>query len=120
MYIVLNTTMDNIKTHAAFLRSIATTKQSNKGKDIIKSAKPKQLDVLCEILLNILRGTIELTDGLKKKAAYYKTVLRRIVKRCLKKVLRKKLFIKYFNIIKRLIAAALPVIGITLSVLQFV
>ena len=70
MYIVLNTTMDNIKTDAAFLRSIATTKQSNKGKDIIKSAKPKQLDVLCEILWNIFRGTIELTDGTNTNKLY--------------------------------------------------
>jgi hypothetical protein len=111
--------MESVKTHKVFLQRLATPASSKTGKDIIQRAKPKELDAVCEILLNILRGTFDIADKLKKKAVKYKTVLRKLAKRCLKRTLRKELFIKYFTIVKRLIVAALPIIGITLSALQF-
>ena len=111
--------MENVRRHKAFLVAVATTQRPKDGRELIKSAKLKQLDAVCEILLNIVRGSVVLTDNLKRKAATYKTILRKLVKRCLKKVVRKQLFLKYFTIVRRLIVAALPVIGITLSALQF-
>jgi len=111
--------MDNVKDHSIFLHNFTSTTSSKTCREIIKSAKPKQLDAICEILLNILRGTVDVADKLKHHAKKYKTVLRKLVKRCLKKTLRKKLFLKYLTIVKRLIVAALPIIGITLSALQF-
>jgi hypothetical protein len=111
--------MDNVKDHSSFLHSLASTSSTKGSREIIKNAKPKQLDAICEILLNIVRGTVDVTDRLKRQAKKYKVVLRKLVKRCLKKTLRKKLFLKYMAIVKRLIVAALPVIGIALSALQF-
>jgi len=84
----------------------------------MKSAKPSQLDTLCEIILNILRGTLPLGDKDKKKASGHKGVLRKLGEKCLKKLPRKRLFIKYFTVIRKIIAAALPLLGIVLTALQ--
>jgi hypothetical protein len=40
-----------------------------------------------------------------------------LVLKCLKKVLRKKLLIKYFTIVRELVAAVIPVCGLIGSVL---
>ena len=112
--------MDRIRTHKAFLQAVATTKREQTEKELLKSAKPQQLDALCEIILNILRGTIPLGKAVFKKAEAHKSVLRQLAKKCLRKIIRKKLFIKYFTIIKKTLTAVLPIIGITLNALQFI
>jgi hypothetical protein len=111
--------MESVNDHRSFLHRLASTSSAKDSRELIKNAKPKQLDAVCEILLNILRGTVDVTVKLKRQATKYKAVLRKLVKRCLKKTLRKKLFLKYLTIVKRLIVAALPLIGIALSALQF-
>jgi hypothetical protein len=108
--------MDKLQLHSDFLCEVASTKKRSAGRDLIKKAKPKELDVICEIILNILSGTVPLAKDLLKRAKTYKTVLRKIAKKCLKKVLRKKLFIKYYTIIRRLLAAVLPICGLIASI----
>jgi hypothetical protein len=111
--------MQRIREHEAFLQKLATTRREKVGKDIIKSANPRQLDSRCEIILNVLRGNIPLGKAIFKKAQSHKNVLRKLAKKCLKKLIRKKLFIKYFTVIKKILAAVLPIIGIALSALQY-
>jgi hypothetical protein len=111
--------MDRVKQNQSFLNAIATTKRAKDGRALMRSAKPTQLDAVCEIIVNILHGVVPISDGLKKKTARHKTVIRKLAKKCLKKLKRKELFVKYFAIIKRLIAAALPLIGLTLTAIQF-
>ena len=110
--------MENIKDNEAFIQRVAVTSREKAGQALIKSAKPKELDALCEIILNVLRGTVPLADCDKKKAAGYKTVLRKLAKRCLKKLPRKRLFIKYFKVIRSIVTAALPIIGIVISAVE--
>jgi hypothetical protein len=110
--------MKRVKENQAFLNAIATSTRERDGRGLIRSAKPKQLDAVCEIIVNILHGVLPISDSVKKKAERHKTVLRKLAKKCLRKLKRKKLFLKYFTIIKRLIVAALPVIGLTLSAIQ--
>ena len=110
--------MQRVKQNQAFLNAIATTTRERDGRGLIRSAKPQQLDAICEIIVNILNGVVEISDNVKKKAARHKTVLRKLAKKCLKRVKRKKLFLKYFSIIRRLVIAALPIIGLTLSAIQ--
>jgi hypothetical protein len=112
--------MELIREEETFLRAIVATTRAQDKINIIKGAKPRQLDALCEIILNVLRGTVPLSDSEKKKASKHKTVLRKLAKRCLKKLPRKRLFIKYFTLIRRVITAALPVIGIVLAAIQTV
>jgi hypothetical protein len=108
--------MERITEQETFLRAVVTAKRAKDKVALIKGAKPKELDALCEIILNILQGTVPLSDNEKKKASKHKTVLRKLAKRCLKKLPRKRLFIKYFTVIRHIIAAALPIIGILLTV----
>ena len=110
--------MERIKIHENFLKTAIATKGKKNVTLLIKGAKAKQLDAICEIILNILRGTVPLGDCVKKKASRHKLVLRKLAKRCLQKLPRKRLFIKYFTVIKKIIAAVLPVIGIVVSALQ--
>ena len=110
--------MDNIRKNEEFLHTIASTKRKKDGTLLVKKAKPHQLDAVCEIILNILRGTVPLPPNEKKKASQHKSVLRKLAKRCLKKLPRKRLFIKYFTIIRKIVSVALPLIGMVISSLQ--
>lgn len=104
--------MERLQTHETFLRKVVDTKGRTAISRLIESAKVKELDIICEVILNILKGTVELPKKFVKKARRYKTILRKLAKRCLKKVLRKKMLIKYFTLIRDIIAAILPICGI--------
>ena len=110
--------MDKLQVHSSFLCKVASTKKKSAGQALIKKAKPKELDVICEIILNILSGTVPLAKDLLKRAKNYRTILRKLAKKCLKKVLRKKLFIKYYTIIRRILAAVLPICGLIGAVIS--
>ena len=108
--------MKRVKENADFLKA-TTSAHAEQCKALIQSARHSQLDAICEILLNIVRGIIPLKDTLLKKAKRIKTVLMLLVTKCTKnKKDRKELLIKYCGILQKLLAAALPVIGIILSV----
>ena len=109
--------MDKLKEHEAFLCKLVSTRLKKKSEVLIKDAKPRQLDAICEIILNTIKGVIPIPPKLHKKFKKYKLVLRQLVLKCLKKVLRKKLLIKYFTIVRELVAAVIPVCGLIGSVL---
>ena len=104
--------MDTVKTNETFLCTLVSTRRIKSGTTLIKGAKPQQLDAVCEILVNILNGVITLPDTFLKKFRKHKSILRKLAKKCLKKLLRKKLLIKYFSIVRHLVAAALPICGL--------
>jgi hypothetical protein len=108
--------MDRIRAEETFLRSVVNAKRKKAKIKLIENAEPAQLDALCEIILNVLRGTVPLTAREKNKASKHKTVFRKLAKRCLKKLPRKRLFIKYFTAVRQVITTVLPIIGIVLSV----
>ena len=109
--------MKRIKQNSDFLRA-TTSAHAEQCKALLNSAKTSQLDAICEILLNILRGVIPIKEDIFKKATRYRRVLRQLVTKCAKKKGRKELMVKYFGILQKLLSAALPVIGIILSGLQ--
>jgi len=109
--------MKRIKENEAFLKatSVAHVEQ---GKALLQTAKKHQLDSICEVLLNIVKGAIPLKDEIVTKAARFKKVLRQIVTKCFNGKARKQLMVKYVKIVQKLLMAALPVIGIILSGMQ--
>lgn len=109
--------MKSIKQNADFLKA-TTVAHPEQCKALLRTAKQKQLDSICEILLNIVRGIIPLKDELFKKTSRYKSVLRKLVNKCLHKTLRRELMVKYFGILQKLLGAALPVIGLIVTSLQ--
>ena len=105
--------MKRIKDNSVFLKA-TTTSHPEQCKALLQSAKQSQLDSICEIILNIVRGTITLKDELFAKAKRYRKVLRELITKCG----NKKTMVKCWKIIQKLIATALPVIGLVLSGLQ--
>lgn len=109
--------MKRIKQNAVFLKA-TTIAHPQQGKALLQTAKQEQLDSICEIILNIVKGSIPLKEDIFQKASKFKKALRQIVTKCFNKKARKELMIKYFSIIQKLLSAALPVIGIIVSGLQ--
>jgi hypothetical protein len=105
--------MDSLKEHETFLCKVASTRGKKVSLNLIEKAKPRQLDVICEIILNTVQGVLTIAPDLHKKLKKYKLVLRKLAKKCLKKLMHKELLVKYFTIVRHLIAAVLPVCGIT-------
>ena len=106
--------MKLIKDNEVFLKATINSHRGQ-GTALVSSAKKHQLDSICEVLLNIVHGIIPVSNDIVKKAARYKSVLRQIVGKLIKTKLRKELIIKYFNIVKQLLAFALPVIGVIVT-----
>jgi len=111
--------MKRIKENADFLRA-TTLAHPEQCKALLKTAKPKQLDSICEILFNIVKGVIPLKEELFKKTSRYRNVLRKLVNKCLHKKVRRELMVKYFGILQKLLATALPIIGLIVTTLQLV
>lgn len=111
--------MKRVKDNADFLKATITA-HPTQCKALIQTARTTQLDAICEILLNILKGVIPLKKDIYKKASRVKKVLRTLVSRCGSKKDRKELMIKYFGVLRKLLNAALPVIGIILTGSQIV
>ena len=106
--------MKRVKENSEFLKA-TTTAHAEQCKALLQSARNTQLDSICEILLNIVRGVIPIKDEVFKKAKRVKNVLRQLVLKCGNKKLRKELMVKYFGILQKLLSAALPVIGIIVT-----
>ena len=111
--------MQRINENQVFLKA-TTQAHTSQGRALLVTARKTQLDAVCEVLLNIVHGTIRLSKELIKKAARYKHVIRQIVTKPFSRKSRKELMIKYFGIVKKLISAALPVIGVAISGAQLV
>ena len=109
--------MKRIKANSDFLKA-TTSAHPEQCKALLQTAKQPQLDSICEILLNIVRGTIELKEALFVKVKRYKTALRHLITKCGSKKNRKELMVKYSGIVQKLLAAALPVLGLIFSGIQ--
>lgn len=109
--------MKRIEENASFIKATSVA-HPDQCKALLRTAKKNQLDAICEILLNVVRGTVTLSDTVFTRAKRYKKVLRQLVAKCSNKSTRKELMIKYFRIIQTLLAATLPLIGVFFSGVQ--
>jgi len=107
-----------VKENVPFLEAVSTL-DAKPAKALLKTAKSKQLDAICEIILNVIKQVIELPHKLVKKARKVKKVIRCLAKKTLSKKLRRKLMLKYIPIIRSILAAALPLVSIGLTAAQF-
>ena len=110
--------MERVEKNVAFLTTLAKggVKQA---KALVLTASSKQLDAICEIILNVVKQVIELPTALVKKAKKVKRVIRCLAKKTLSRKVRRYYISKYLGVIRRIITAALPVISIALSAAQF-
>ena len=110
--------MKRIKENSAFLQA-TTVAHAEQCKALLQTAKPSQLDSICEILLNIVRGTINLPEEVFTKAKRYQTVIRQLISKCASgRKKRKELMVKYYGILQKILTAVLPVLGVIFSGIQ--
>jgi hypothetical protein len=100
--------MECVPENKEFLHLVSTGRTSQ-YQSLIATASRAQLDVICGVIKNVIKGRIYVKEEILKAASAFKGVLEKIAQRCFKPS-RKKLLLKYGKIIKRVLAAALPII----------
>jgi hypothetical protein len=110
--------MERVNENNAFLKALATL-PPKQATALVKTAKSRQLDSICEIILNVIKEVIVLPKKLVKKAKKVKKVIRCLAKKTLSKKVRRKLMLKYMAIIRNILQASLPIISVALSAAQF-
>jgi hypothetical protein len=110
--------MEKVKENTPFLEALSRL-HPKQAKALLKTAKSKQLDAICEIILNVVKQVLQVPQKLVKKAKRVKKVIRCLAKKTLSKKLRRKLMLKYIPIIRSILAAALPLVSIALTAAQF-
>jgi hypothetical protein len=100
--------MECIQENKEFLHLVANT-HKRQYRTLIATATRAQLDLICGVIKNVIKGRINISQDILKGASAFKKVLEKIAQKCFKPS-RRKLLMKYGRIIAKIIAAALPVI----------
>ena len=110
--------MEKVHENLPFLKALSSL-HSKQAAALLKTAKSKQLDAICEIILNVIREVIAIPQKLVKKARKFKKVIRCLTKKTLNKKVRRKWMGKYIAIIRSILSSALPIVSIALTAAQF-
>jgi hypothetical protein len=100
--------MDCVEENKSFI-TLLTTAHKRQYRQLISTATKKQLDTICGVIKNVIKGRIDIPKDILNAASSFKKILEKIAKKCFKSS-RRKLFLKYGHIITRILSAALPVI----------
>ena len=100
--------MECVEENKTFL-SLLTKTHKGQYRHLISSATKSQLDTICGVIKNVIKGRIEVPKEILNGASAFKKILEKIAKKCFKPS-RRKLLLKYGQIITRIISAALPII----------
>lgn len=104
--------MERIKEQISFLKLLITCKK-NLRNILIQSSDKEQIYSICEIILNLLRGNINISTSNYKKLIQYKKLLRKILKKSSLK--KKKYLIQKGGFLEVLIPSIISVIGSLVS-----
>ena len=110
--------MERLQQNEGFLKALSTAHEKQ-AKALIKTAKSSQLDVICEVILNVLKEVIRIPKALVKKVRKHKKVIRRLARKSLGKFLRRKLMLKYIGIVQTVLGSVLPVLSVAIGLAQF-
>jgi hypothetical protein len=100
--------MECVPANKDFLQLVSRA-HKKQYQSLISTATKSQLDIICGVIKNIIKGRIEVKEEILTAASGFKTVLEKIAKRCFKPK-RRKLLLKYAKIIKKMLLAALPIV----------
>lgn len=109
--------MERVQENEGYLRLIAKT-TLKRGRRLITEATAAQLDSICEVILNVIKGTLSVPNTLIQKAKKYQKSIRQLASRYLGPRVRKRLMLRYLPIIKKILAVAVPLCTILASVTQ--
>lgn len=90
--------------HFLYLYTIASRE---KQRALIQSMSNLQLRAILEVVLNVLKGTVDIKIGDKTVLERHKTIIRQVVKRGLSQKKKKSLLQKYSRIFSRIVKLAL-------------
>jgi hypothetical protein len=110
--------MERLTQNEGFVKAISTA-HPKQAKALIKTAKSNQLDIICEIILNVLKEVLAIPKAVFKKVKKHRKVIRRLAKKSLGKFLRRKLMVKYIGIVQSILAAVLPILSVAIGIAQF-
>lgn len=74
---------------------------------LIKSIEKPQLIALLEVILNVLRGTFDITPYIKRLLSNYKKIIRQLVNKGVRQKKKLSILIKHSKIFKRIVQIAL-------------
>ena len=80
----------SVKRHIAFIQLLASCSK-HQTTALISSMSKEQMNVLCEMLLNVQYGTIKLTEQDKKKLQRKKNIIRKLTTKTTTRKVRKSL-----------------------------
>lgn len=96
--------MDGLKNHIPFFQylSVATAYQRWQ---LLQSVTTEQVNVICEIALNLLQGNIDLNETDYLSLCKFKNIFRKLVVRSTAAATKRQLIYKHSNAIKELLCA---------------
>ena len=78
---------------------------------IIRSSSDDLVLAICEIIVNVLNGTVRLTPAQRKKLTIYKKILRSVADRKLKSSTKKRLLIQKGGFLPAILTPVLAVVA---------
>lgn len=75
----------SLKTHKDLLSALHTLKPKYQ-KALLKSCDEEEINCICEIIHNVLKGRVPLEEKAKKKLQKHKEILRKLVRKSTKKI----------------------------------
>lgn len=102
--------------HADYLSLLHRTKNKKKRNQLIEIASRDQIDAISEVIENILRGTLVLTQVQKEKLRRYKNCMRLLISKSIPLVKKRNQLHSYSGgFLPALLGAAIPAIGSLIS-----
>lgn len=90
---------------------ISSTSNKNILKCLTINLTSDQTRFVCEVVLNVLLGNIRITEHYKKKLKPKKQTLLKLVSKSISDVQRRRLYTKYHNLVRDVIAASVDVLA---------
>lgn len=102
--------------HADYLSLLHRTKNKKKRNQLIDLASKDQIDAISEVIENILRGTLVLTQVQKEKLRRYRNCMRLLITKRIPLV-KKRTYLQSYSggFLPALLGAAIPAIGSLIS-----
>ena len=101
--------MNRLKRNASTLKLLHGAKKSLQNA-VLENAKNDLIECICEISLNVLKGTAPISRQYKKRLTRHKTSLRKLVDRKLS-LKKKRNIIQTGGFLPALLGAVIPILG---------
>ena len=99
-----------LKRNWELLRVLQKARKSQRSA-IIRHSTDDLVLAICEIVLNVLNGTVKLSSAQRKKLVAYKKVLRSVADRKLKTVSKKRLLVQKGGFLPAILTPVLAVVA---------